>query len=564
MVLTLSGEDVRSFFLGSRRPSPTDQQSKLDNEPTTTGEGEGGVGVGAGDIEKAQVAGEGNVDVTGELEYPKGAKLALILLALLVTEFLAGLDQTITAAAAASVANEFHSLTSVGWYGSAYLLTCCSLQPLAGRSYNFFPQKWVFMGSLSMFGVASLICALAKSDPVFIFGRACQGVGYAGIYTGLFMIGGSVLPTRMQALYTGLISGAWGVGASLGPLLGGALSTKLSWRWCFWINLPPIGIMILVLIFFVHPPSIPQTLSIKQRLLQMDWAGAALLTAGMTCILTALQEGGITQPWKSGRIVGLLVAFGVLVGGFFALQVWLGEKASICIRVANQKNMVFLAVLNATVGATYFSVLYAEPTYFQAVRGSNALTSGVQTIATIVPCVVTGVAVGWTVSQRRRFRLEMVLGTLWSAVGAGLLSTFNKDTGAGRWIGYQIITGAGIGTSYMLSYIATQAIIPVPDRRAAATVVIFTQLFGATLWVSASQSIYQNRLLEGILKIPGLDIQLVIDSGVSEFRKVVPVELLPAVVDEAVKALFAVFVAISAIASLGFLSTFGVDKDQIP
>lgn len=504
-----------------------------------------------------------DIEKVAEYEYPHGLKLSSILVALFVTEFLVGLDQTIVAAAIPKISNDFNALNQIGWYGSAYLLTSCSLQPLYGRAYAYFPQKLVFILALVLFELGSVVSAVAQSSPVFILGRALQGAGYAGLFIGLLAIGSVCLPIHLQPLFTAMIGGAYGLGAVLGPLIGGALTSKVSWRWAFWINLPPGALTALVIYFFCHPPPLPQTLSVKDRFKQMDWFGAGLLLSSTVCLLMALQDGGIITPWRSAKIIGLLVGFFMILVAFFLLQFYLKDNSSISMRLLGQRNLFAIAFLNFTVGATYYSLLYYVPVFFQAVQGSTPIRSGVQMLPIILPVVAGNVGTGWLVSHYRTYHWEMLIGAALSAIGAGLLATMDASTGLGKWVVFQLIAGAGMGSVYMQGYIATQATLPVKDRHRGASVVVFTQLWGATLWVSTSEAIYQCRLLAGITNIPGLDIASVVDSGVSKFRDVVPAALLPEVVAAAANSLFDVFVAIAAMSSIGFIAIFWMDWKKI-
>ncbi|KAI5479092.1 hypothetical protein MNV49_004091 [Pseudohyphozyma bogoriensis] len=405
--------------------------------------------------------------------------------ACILTEFLSGLDQTIVAAASASVANNLHSLTSVGWFGSAYLLTSASLQPTFGRLYMFFPIRVVLCGCLATFQVASVICAVARSAPVFI-------VGHAGIFIGVLGIGSATLPVHLQAIYTSFTVAAYGLGSSTGPLIGGVIATKLNWR-----------VAQVVFIIFCYLPGRKESQGILDRLKQVDWLGPIVLLMSCMCILMVLQDGGVNYSWNSGRIIGLIVASGVLFIAFFVLQAYLKERASVVIRVMRQRNIALLIVYNICSGGTWFAVLYLLPTYFQAVRGSSALRSGVQLLPTILPSVISGILGGWTVSHFLSFYREVISGMALTAVGAGLLSTMNTTTSMGKW-----------------AYVASQAFASPEDRPAAASLVIFFQLIGATLWVSLTEAIYQNRFLRGLEQIQGLDASAVIDSGVSAFRDV--------------------------------------------
>lgn len=122
-----------------------------------------------------------------------------------------------------------------------------------------------------------------------------------------------------------------------------------------------------LVVLLCHPPPIPQTMSVRRRLMHMDWAGAVLLLSSMVCLLIALQRGGLSWAWSSSRIIGLLVGFVVLTVAFFVLQAFLGERSSISLRLMRDRSLAAVCFVNFTCGASYFALLYFIPVYYQVV-----------------------------------------------------------------------------------------------------------------------------------------------------------------------------------------------------
>ncbi|GAA5968818.1 hypothetical protein JCM11641_000743 [Rhodosporidiobolus odoratus] len=489
---------------------------------------------------------------------PTGMRLYLLMLALLLVEVLVGLDNTIVATSTATIANHFSALTDVGWYGSAYLLCCVAFQPFCGRAFQFFPQKWVFLLSLAIFLFGSIIAGAAVSSPMLIAGRALQGLGYAGLFIGILAITANTLPIRMQAVVTSLMNVAYGSGTVLGPLIGGAFTSKVSWRWCFWINLCVGAPVVAIIVFFCNPPRIPQTLSVRQRLIRMDPMGAFLLLGSLICLLIALQEGGITSPWSSSKIIGLLVGFAVILIAFFALQFWLGEKSSISMRLLRDRSMACATFVNFTCGASYYALLYYVPIFFQTIQGASPVRAGIQLLPIIFLNMTAGIIAGWTVKRFGVFHPAMWFGTALTAIGAGLHASMNANTTEGQWIGYGMVVGAGMGALYMMTFLASQILLPEDDRSKGASLVCFSQIFGGTVWVSASSALYANKFKQGVAGVDGVDVQNVLESGVDRFREVVAPEHLDAVVAVAVNALYNVFLAVAIIAAAGFIGVCGI------
>lgn len=131
-------------------------------------------------------------------------------------------------------------------------------------------------------------------------------------------------------------------------------------------------------------------------------------------------------------------------------QVWMGDDASIPPRIFKQRSVFFLAALNFCVGPVYFTSLYFVPIYFQAVRGSSAIHSGVQALPLIVSIIIAIIVAGGLVTATGGYNYEMIFGTVVGSIGAGVLSTLKADSATGTWVGYQILTGFGIGTVAMM------------------------------------------------------------------------------------------------------------------
>jgi MFS family permease len=245
-----------------------------------------------------EVAAKKSIDKAEDapMEINRATKVLLIV-AVLLSMFLVALDRTIISTAIPAISNEFNSLNDVGWYGSAYLLTCCAFQLLFGKIYTVFSVRAVFLASTVLFEIGSVICGAAPNSVVFIVGRAICGVGAAGLFAGTIVSIIYIVPLHQRPKIQGLFGALFGIASIVGPLIGGAFTSNVTWRWCFYINLPIGGVAMVVVALFLKVPDRESTkLPLAKKIAQLDLGGTAALVPGVVCLLLALQWGGPTYP----------------------------------------------------------------------------------------------------------------------------------------------------------------------------------------------------------------------------------------------------------------------------
>ncbi|KAH8125755.1 major facilitator superfamily domain-containing protein [Trichoderma asperelloides] len=486
--------------------------------------------------------------------------VAFILLGLSLPVFLIALDTSIVATAIPYITDRFRSTQDIGWYGSAYFLALCSLQPISGKLYATFSLKWTFLSFFAVFELGSLLCATAVSSNMFIGGRAVAGAGGAGIVSGAFSIVAFIAPLQKRPLYIGFISSFFGVAAVIGPLIGGAFTEHVSWRWCFYINLPIGAVAGLVLILVFNPPTRAiETDPIARRIRALDLIGASLFIPAILMALLALQWGGSTYAWKSATIIGLFLGFGGLCVVFVLWQIYKGEEAMLPMTILLNRTVAFSSLTLAFAYGAIFSVVYYLPEWFQVVKGAGPIRSGVMNLPTFIPQIAAALLSGALAPKLGPLNPWVYIGCALMAIGIGLYGTFDLSTPSSHWIGYQILPGIGFGLMAQMPVVAVQASLPTSQSPLGVSTATFSQFFGSAIFLAISQAVFSNIFINKLtVDIPGVDLQSLIASGSGAIRKLVPPDDLPVVLGAFNQALVGTFYLSAAASAAAVLISFGI------
>ncbi|KAI0914486.1 major facilitator superfamily domain-containing protein [Ustulina deusta] len=410
---------------------------------------------------------------------PSAARTALIIMPLCLSTLLSALDITIVIPAIPTIVASLGSVAGYIWIGSAFILASTATTPLWGTVADIWGRRPIILVAIAIFLGGSLLCALAPNINALIAGRVVQGLGSAGMGTMVNVIIYDSFSVRDRGLYLGFTSLAHALGSAIGPLVGGALTEKADWRWCFWINLPIGGTVLVILLFFlkVASPGTPIVAGLKK----IDWAGGSLVVGSV--LMVALDFGDVVFPWSSATVIGLLV-FGVVAGALFLVNEWKFAKEPIIpLHLFSSKSAVAAYGVYVFNFYVFIGMLYYLPLYSQAVLGANALASGIYILPLIVASSLAAAFVGFFIQKTGRYLSIMYIRQFLSILGVRLFIYLPFERSLARLFIFEILVGVGV-----------QAINSARDTAAVVSSMNFARSIAIAISIVVGGVIFQNEM----------------------------------------------------------------------
>ncbi|CAH0025314.1 unnamed protein product [Clonostachys rhizophaga] len=445
------------------------------------------------------------IDTKGEAQvfneqtnYVSKSKIITIFLACATVDLVALMDQTTLAASLTIIGNALQAGQQLSWLANGYFITSTVGQLLYGRLSDIWSRKAILMIGLAIFGIGSLASSLAQTATQLIIFRCLTGFGGGGLMTVAQMIVSDVVPLRERGKYQGILGAVTALANGIGPVIGGALSSRGgdSWRWIFRLNLPLTALSAVCALFFMPLKRVSAEWRVKLQ--AIDFTGILLALAGTTSLMLGLTWGGGEYPWNSAAVLASLLA-GLAVCVAFVLWQWKGASYPLMPVDIFRSRMTAGACITMFINGWNFVVqVYYIPTFYQLVYSYGATKAGVMllpiTLVQTASSTLSGLIVHWV----GRYRECILFGWACWSVGLALMSTLDETSGLGKQIGYSLLIGIGVGNTLQPALIAIQAGVPRKDMAVVTSFRNFVRNLGATFGLAICGTILNNVVRDSV------------------------------------------------------------------
>ncbi|EHA57111.1 hypothetical protein MGG_11786 [Pyricularia oryzae 70-15] len=448
-------------------------------------------------------------DASPEKVFHTGWRLHALTAGMCIGLLLSSLETTIVSTSLVSIVDQLQGFDKASWIVTAYLATNTGFLIIYSKLSDILGCKMMLLTALVIFTIFSIACGASDSMTSLIIFRALQGMGGSGIYSLSTLMVPLMVPPAKFATYITIVTSIFAISSVLGPIVGGAIADKTSWRWVFYIN-GPGGALAVLLVAFSVPFGFPygksrvflDNLRSRRTWRRIDFAGAFASLAASILLIFALQQGGVMYPWNSAPIVSTFVLSGVLWLFLLGWERWLSARNGICEPVFPQRlitnRFVLGLLLNGFLtGAPFMTTVINIPQRLQTVNSFSAIDAGIRMLPLLLLTPVASALSGLMVARLRVPPLfVLLLGAALQCIGVGLFSSIghsNLQVPAAQY-GYQVLMGLGFGFS--LSTILMMATIVVAEKDLAVTMGAATQLrvLGGTIGLAGAAALLMDNI----------------------------------------------------------------------
>jgi EmrB/QacA subfamily drug resistance transporter len=376
------------------------------------------------------------------------SEVRTILVSLMLTMFLAALDQTIVATALPTIGRQFHDVSNLSWVITAYLLASTAVAPVFGTLSDIYGRRAMIITAMSLFIAGSVLCAVAPNMPMLIVARGLQGLGGGGILPIVQTVISDVVTPRERGQYQAYFSGVWTVAGIGGPVIGGVFAEHLHWSMIFWINVP-LGIASLALLL----PKMGKIPTFHRKR-KVDWLGGVLLMASAVVFMLVLTWGGNRFSWASPTIAAMIGA-GLMLALAFVWHARRSDEPFLPLPLMGGRVVPYAMAAGGCALGAMLGLTVHMPLYYEAVYHLSASEAGLALIP--LAAVSTGGAAiaGRAMMRMKHYKRVAIIGTAFSAAIAGVLAV---ATPMPLWALLVLLSlfAFGLGTTFPISVVSIQ------------------------------------------------------------------------------------------------------------
>jgi EmrB/QacA subfamily drug resistance transporter len=416
-----------------------------------------------------------------------------ILGAILLTMFLASLDQTVVGTALPRIITDLNGAELYTWVVSAYLLTSTVTVPIYGKFSDVFGRKLMLMIGVSIFLLGSWLSGAAQNMNQLVIFRGIQGLGAGALFPIVMAIIGDLYSPRERGRFQGLFGAVFGLSFIVGPFIGGWITDNISWRWVFYVNVP-FGIASLIVLWRVLPGIRHGHASARD----LDYLGIVLFTAGVVPFMLGLSNKGNVSStgqlasWTDPNVIGLIVLGLVILVGFVFVE-FRAKEPIIPLDLFKRRDYSVSMSAVFVFGIAMFAAVLFLPRFYQTVRGISATASGYYIWPLLVGLMGGSIGSGLLISRIGRYKWLMTAGAVVMLIGGFLLTHLTADIPDWELWTFMLILGLGIGPSMAGYTVVVQNAVPVERLGVATSTLTFLRQIGASIGLAVAGTVFSSQ-----------------------------------------------------------------------
>ena len=423
---------------------------------------------------------------------PPRRKLA-ILGAILLTMFLASLDQTVVGTALPRIITDLNGANLYAWLVTAYLLTSTITVPIYGKFSDVFGRKVMLIIGVCIFLFGSWLSGASQNMNQLVLFRAIQGLGAGALFPIVMAIIADLYSPRERGRFQGLFGAVFGLSFIVGPFIGGWITDNISWHWVFYVNVP-FGIAALVVLSTVLPGIGRRTASVRD----LDYLGIAVFTAGVVPLMVGLSNKGFVKSdgslpeWTDPNVGGLIV-LGLVILAVFVLIEFRAKEPIIPLDLFRGRDYSVSMAAVFVFGVAMFTAVVFMPRFYQTVRGISATASGYYIWPLLVGLIGGSIGSGLLISRIGRYKWLLVGGAVVLVIGGYLLTKITATIPDWQLWGSMLLFGFGIGPSMAGFTVVVQNSVPMTRLGVATSTLTFLRQIGASVGLAVAGTVFSTQ-----------------------------------------------------------------------